>query len=86
MYSNEIDEDDVEDYENADVVIESVANGIDISNSSQNSFIGSQILNNSDANDDNSNSSRIFNFFSRFLDLNSYNEDDKEFEKLVERK
>jgi hypothetical protein len=87
MYSNEIDEDDEEDYDNADVVIESVANGIDISISSQSSFIGSQISNNSDANDDNSNSSsRIFNFFSRSLDLNSFNEDDKEFEQIVENK
>jgi hypothetical protein len=87
MYSNEIDEDDEED--NTDVVIDSVAKGIDISNSSQRSFIGSQISNNSDANDENSNSnssSRIFNFFSRSLDLNSYNEDDKEFEKMVENK
>ncbi len=87
MYSSETDDDNEVDYDNADVVIESVAKGDDISESSQSSFISSQISNNCEANDDNSNSaSKIFNFFSRSLDLNSFTEDDNEFQKIVENK
>ncbi len=88
--TSETDDDNEVDYDNADVAIESVSKGIDISENSQSSFIGSQISNNCEANEDNSDNSnsanRIFNFFSRSLDLNSFTEDDQEFQKIVENK